>query len=172
MSKHLWAFGLVAVALSALVAVSTAGGARKAKGVSGKISVMAVWTGEEQKSFQAVLDGFKAANPDVSVTYTSAGDQLPTVRDVVEQLVINSNTVLKAYRELEHEGLVSSRPGQGTFVLRTLAAVSLASHATLRRSLVRWLQSAREAGLDDESILAIFNTTFWDVRAAESEGTA
>jgi|SRR2546426_12066151 GntR family transcriptional regulator len=100
------------------------------------------------------------------------GDQLPTVRDVVEQLVINSNTVLKAYRELEHEGLVSSRPGQGTFVLRTLAAVSLASHAMLRRSLVRWLQSAREAGLDDESILAIFNTTFWDVRAAESEGTA
>jgi len=100
------------------------------------------------------------------------GDQLPTVRDVVEQLVINSNTVLKAYRELEHEGLVSSRPGQGTFVLRTLAAVSLASHAMLRRSLVRWLQSAREAGLDDERILAIFNTTFWDVRAAESEGTA
>ena len=100
------------------------------------------------------------------------GDQLPTVRDVVEQLVINPNTVLKAYRELEHEGLVSSRPGQGTFVLRTLAAVSLASHAMLRRSLVRWLQSAREAGLDDESILAIFNTTFWDVRAAESEGTA
>jgi len=79
MSKQLWALGLIAVALSALVAVSTAGGARKAKGVSGKISVMAVWTGEEQKSFQAVLDGFKAANPDVSVSYTSAGDQLPTV---------------------------------------------------------------------------------------------
>ena len=79
MSKHLWALGLVAVALSALVAVSTAGGARKAKGVSGTISVIAVWTGEEQKSFQAVLDGFKAANPDVNVSYTSAGDQLPTV---------------------------------------------------------------------------------------------
>jgi GntR family transcriptional regulator len=100
------------------------------------------------------------------------GDRLPTVREVVEQLVINPNTVLKAYRELEHEGLVSSRPGQGTFVLRTLAATSLASHAALRRSLVRWLQSAREAGLDDESILALFNTTFWDVQAAESEGTA
>ena len=45
----------------------------------------------------------------------SVGDQLPTVREVVERLVINPNTVLKAYRELEHEGLVSSRPGQGTF---------------------------------------------------------
>jgi GntR family transcriptional regulator len=100
------------------------------------------------------------------------GDRLPTVREVVEQLVINPNTVLKAYRELEREGLVSSRPGQGTFVLRTLAATSLASHAALRRSLVRWLQSAREAELDDESILALFNTTFWDTRIAESEGTA
>ena|SRR5579859_437650 len=100
------------------------------------------------------------------------GDRLPTVREVVEQLVINPNTVLKAYRELEREGLVSSRPGQGTFVVRTLAAVSLASHAALRRSLVRWLQSAREAELDDESILALFNTTFWDTRIAESEDTA
>ena len=100
------------------------------------------------------------------------GDQLPTVREVVERLAINPNTVLKAYRELEHEGLIASRPGQGTFVLRTLAATSLASHAALRRSLARWLQSAREAGLDDESIMALFNATFRDAKQAESEGTA
>lgn len=94
------------------------------------------------------------------------------MREVVERLVINPNTVLKAYRELEYEGLVSSRPGQGTFVLRTLALMSLSSHAFLRRGLVRWLQSAREAELDDESILALFNATLWDSRAAESEGRA
>jgi GntR family transcriptional regulator len=87
-------------------------------------------------------------------------------------LVINPNTVLKAYRELEHQELVVSRPGQGTFVIRTLGAVSLSSHAALRRSLIRWLQSAREAGLDDESILALFNTTLWESRMEESEGTA
>jgi GntR family transcriptional regulator len=97
------------------------------------------------------------------------GDQLPTVREVVEKLVINPNTVLKAYRELEHERLIASRPGQGTFVVRTLAGASLASHATLRRSLARWLQSAREAGLDEESILALFNTTFRDTQAVEEE---
>src|SRR5216683_2031777 len=97
------------------------------------------------------------------------GDQLPTVREVVEHLVINPNTVLKAYRELEHEGLVSSRPGQGTFVQRTLAATSLASHAALRRSLVRWLQSASEAGLDGESVLALFLSTF---QATQKEETA
>ena len=100
------------------------------------------------------------------------GDQLPTVREVVEKLVINPNTVLKAYRELEHEGLITSRPGQGTFITRTLVGASLASHAALRRSLARWLQSAREAGLDEESIQALFNATFRDTQAAEGEETA
>ena len=46
------------------------------------------------------------------------GDQLPTVKDVVARLAINPNTVLKAYRELEHAGLVGARPGVGTFVTR------------------------------------------------------
>jgi DNA-binding transcriptional regulator YhcF (GntR family) len=100
------------------------------------------------------------------------GDRLPTVREVVEQLVINPNTVLKAYRELEHQELVVSRPGQGTFVIRTLGPVSLASHAALRRGLKRWLQSAHEAGLDEESIVALFNATLWESRVQESEGTA
>jgi GntR family transcriptional regulator len=101
-----------------------------------------------------------------------AGDQLPTVREVVERLVINPNTVLKAYRELEREGLVASRPGQGTFVLRTLETSSPASHAALRRGLERWLRGAREAGLDEDSIWALFTTTFHQRDAAESEGTA
>jgi ABC-type glycerol-3-phosphate transport system substrate-binding protein len=46
--------------------------------VSGNIAIMGVWTGPEQESFQAVLDGFTEKNPDVTVKYTSAGDQLPT----------------------------------------------------------------------------------------------
>ncbi|QXJ24136.1 GntR family transcriptional regulator [Actinomadura graeca] len=88
------------------------------------------------------------------------GDQLPTVKDVVAQLAINPNTVLKAYRELEHEGLVAARPGVGTFVTRTLADASLAAHGPLRQDLRRWLAKARLAGLDDESIEALFMTTF------------
>jgi GntR family transcriptional regulator len=102
----------------------------------------------------------------------SVGDRLPTVREVVERLVINPNTVLKAYRELEHEGLVVSRPGQGTFIVRTLTPVSPKYYTVLRHSLVRWLESAREAGLDDESILALFNTTLRETRTVEGEGTA
>jgi GntR family transcriptional regulator len=88
------------------------------------------------------------------------GDQLPTVKDVVASLAINPNTVLKAYRELEGDGLVAARPGVGTFVTRTLADSSLAAHEPLRRDLGRWLDKARSAGLDEESIEALFTSTF------------
>src|SRR6476660_9360075 len=71
------------------------------------------------------------------------GDQLPTVKDVVARLAINPNTVLKAYRELEHDGLVGARPGVGTFVTRTLSDGSLAAHGPLRMDLQRWFAKAR-----------------------------
>jgi GntR family transcriptional regulator len=90
----------------------------------------------------------------------SEGDQLPTVKDVVAVLAINPNTVLKAYRELEHEGLVAARPGVGTFVTRTLTDNTLAAHGPLRASLEQWLTKARRAGLDEESIEALFLATF------------
>ena len=90
------------------------------------------------------------------------GDQLPTVKDVVGQLAINPNTVLKAYRELERDGLVSARPGVGTFVKRTLTDTTLSAHGPLRQDLQRWLAKARRAGLDDESIEALWGATFRD----------
>jgi GntR family transcriptional regulator len=92
------------------------------------------------------------------------GDQLPTVKDVVARLAINPNTVLKAYRELERDGLIAARPGIGTFVTRTLTDDSFAAHAPLRKDLERWLTRARLAGLDDESIEALFTSTFRAVR--------
>src|SRR4029450_1988626 len=75
------------------------------------------------------------------------GDRLPTIKTVVAQLAINPNTVLKAYRELEHEGLVQPRPGAGTFVLRTLTDDTVTAHEPLRADLRAWLDRAREAGL-------------------------
>jgi GntR family transcriptional regulator len=97
------------------------------------------------------------------------GDQLPKVKDVAAGLAINPNTVLKAYRELEYEGLAAARPGVGTFVTGTLAGTSLAAHGPLRHELQGWLGKARRAGLDDESIEALFLSTF---RSASEEGIA
>ncbi|MEV0128701.1 GntR family transcriptional regulator [Dactylosporangium sp. NPDC050688] len=88
------------------------------------------------------------------------GDRLPTVKEVVARVAINPNTVLKAYRELEYEGLVQARPGIGTFVTRTLSDDTLAAHEPLRADLRRWLADARGAGLDEESIEALFVSTF------------
>ena len=85
------------------------------------------------------------------------------------RLAINPNTVLKAYRELEHQGLAAPRAGIGTFVTQSLSDVSPAALGPLRGDLRRWLAKARRAGLDDESIEALFWDTF---RAAEAEVVA
>ncbi|MFB7511025.1 GntR family transcriptional regulator, partial [Streptomyces broussonetiae] len=61
----------------------------------------------------------------VRLGYLRQGDQLPRVKDVVAGLAINPNTVLKAYRELEHRGLVAGRRGVGTFVEGTVERVGL-----------------------------------------------
>jgi GntR family transcriptional regulator len=82
------------------------------------------------------------------------GDQLPSVRDVVEQVAINPNTVHRAYRELEHQGLVEGQAGRGTFVRRSLPGLTK-QHDALQRRLTAWLASARAAGLDDEAIEAM-----------------
>jgi DNA-binding transcriptional regulator YhcF (GntR family) len=96
------------------------------------------------------------------------GERLPTVKEVVAKVAINPNTVSKAYRELEYQGLVTARPGVGTFVTRTLADQSLAAHGSLREELRAWLDKARAAGLDDESIDALIATT---VRNPTKEST-
>lgn len=90
------------------------------------------------------------------------GEQLPKVREVAESLAINPNTVLKAYRQLELEDLVAARPGVGTFVKRSLAGPSKANQANqaaLRHELLGWLGRARIAGLDQEDVVALVETT-------------
>ena len=97
------------------------------------------------------------------------GDQLPTVKDVVASLAINPNTVLKAYRELERDGLVAARPGVGTFVTRTLTDASLAAHEPLRRDLDRWLdQGARGRARRREHRGAVPRAPFAAARAGHS----
>ncbi|WP_225098083.1 GntR family transcriptional regulator [Streptomyces sp. CoH27] len=82
------------------------------------------------------------------------GDRLPTAREVVEATAINPNTVLKAYRELEREGLVEARRGLGTFVRRSLGTAT--ADTALRAELEAWAGKAREAGLDRDDVAALF----------------
>ena len=94
--------------------------------------------------------------------FLQPGDQLPKVREVVAELAINPNTVLKAYRELEHKGLASGRPGTGTFIEASLTPVSLPELANLRSSLHRWLDDAAAAGLDDDGVVALVESALRD----------
>jgi GntR family transcriptional regulator len=99
------------------------------------------------------------------------GDQLPTVREVVASIAINPNTVLKGYRALEQEGLVVSRPGQGTFVKRTLGGMPPPDLSALRSDLLSWMERASAAGLDGESVLDLLMSTFRESQHDE-EATA
>ncbi len=97
------------------------------------------------------------------------GDRLPTAAQVVAKLAINPNTVLKAYRDLEREGLVRARPGLGTFVVASLPGSDPAVQARFFASMTGWLARARAAGLGPDDVEAIYRTAFRDCFA---EGVA
>ena len=105
----------------------------------------------------------------IRVGLLQVGDKLPTVKEVVTQLAINPNTVLKAYRELEHEGLVEGRQGVGTFVSRRPSGPPPGTQTKLARGLERWVETARDAGLDDEAIEALLRAV---LRAGDAARTA
>ncbi|GAA1942608.1 GntR family transcriptional regulator [Kitasatospora viridis] len=98
------------------------------------------------------------------------GDKLPTAKEVVAATAINPNTVLKAYRELEREGLVAPRPGLGTFVLRSLAREEGAADSPLRAELAQWAARARRAGLGREDVAALVASVV-EQEFAESGGS-
>ncbi|MFC4463870.1 GntR family transcriptional regulator [Streptomyces xiangluensis] len=83
------------------------------------------------------------------------GDRLPTAKEVAATSTVNPNTTLKAYRELEREGLVEPRPGQGTFVRRTLGRPETGTDSPLYVELVAWMSKAAGAGLEQEEVAAL-----------------
>ncbi|MGH9297101.1 MAG: GntR family transcriptional regulator [Acidimicrobiales bacterium] len=96
----------------------------------------------------------------VSLGLLRQGDQLPSVRDVVGQVTINPNTVHRAYRDLEQAGVVAGRPGVGTFVVAAASSATSPEHLrALSDELRRWMDKARHAGLDDESLSALISAT-------------
>jgi GntR family transcriptional regulator len=96
--------------------------------------------------------------------YLQEGDRLPTVKDVAADLVINPNTVVKAYRQLEHEGLAAGRPGQGTFITATSSPVPPHAQQAVRASLEQWFQAAEAAGFSDDAITALIAAVRRDTR--------
>ena len=96
--------------------------------------------------------------------------RLPAAREVVASLAINPNTVFKAYAELEREGLITSRPGQGTYVAAT-APIPIDGQVQrkLTRALESWFNAAVKAGVEREVALAMFTQA---LDSAYAEGVA
>lgn len=99
----------------------------------------------------------------------AVGEKLPTVKEVVAEVAVNPNTVMKAYWELEHEGLVEGRQGVGTFIVRRPNGPPPRTQIRLSRGLDRWVQTARAQGLDDESIESMLRDT---LRKSRLQGLA
>ena len=96
--------------------------------------------------------------------YLREGDRLPTVKEVAGDLAINPNTVVKAYRQLEHEGLAGGRPGQGTFITATPPAAPHDAQQALRSSLEQWFRDAEQAGLNDDAVTALIAVVRHDMK--------
>ncbi|MEU5343617.1 MULTISPECIES: GntR family transcriptional regulator [unclassified Streptomyces] len=99
------------------------------------------------------------------------GDQLPTAKDVAATSAVNPNTTLKAYRELDREGLVELRPGLGTFVRQSLALPQAGADSPLRGELEAWMDRAHEAGLEQEDVTALV-TSVMEERYAGTRAAA
>jgi GntR family transcriptional regulator len=97
------------------------------------------------------------------------GDKLPTAREVVASTAINPNTVLKAYRELEHEGLVDSRAGVGSFVRRTLGRVEAGLESPLGTDLRVWMHRARQADLERVDVEALVKAVMDEIFEPERD---
>src|SRR5689334_11185787 len=93
-----------------------------------------------------------------------AEDPLPSVRDLAGQMVFNSRAVSQAYGELEREGLIYVRRGQGTFVSSTIAPDRRARRALVRGVAERALIEARRNGLAVEELV----TMIWEVAAEDA----
>jgi GntR family transcriptional regulator len=97
------------------------------------------------------------------------GDQLPSVREVVTQITINPNTVHRAYRELEHQGVAEGRSGLGTFITsHARSFVGATNSENVEEDLHVWIRKARSAGMDDDNIANLLRTALQRVSRVSS----
>jgi GntR family transcriptional regulator len=106
---------------------------------------------------------------DVMLGRLQPGDQLPSVKEVVNALSVNPNTVVKAFSELEHQGMVVRRQGVGTFVAAAPPMASLGVAPRLLGSLARWVDRARQEGLSAEQIRMLLEVALDEPAASDDD---
>ncbi len=98
------------------------------------------------------------------------GDQLPSVRELAARLLVNPNTVARVYRELERDGLLETRRGQGTYISSNAAAMAESERRRLlSEKLADVATDVRTFGLSDEDALQLFRTILADEKRRRKE---
>ena len=103
--------------------------------------------------FEQLIEQIKAA---VSAGALKPGDQLPGIRPLAEELVVNPNTVAKAYRELEHEGVIELRQGAGAFVTAAARPARAEAMRAAQSVIGAAIGKLRQRGVADEEIRRLF----------------
>jgi len=106
---------------------------------------------------------------DVMLGRLRPGDQLPSVNEVVNALAVNPNTVVKAFGELEHQGMVVRRQGVGTFVAAAPPMASLGVAPRLLGPLAHWVDRARQEGLSAEQIRMLLEVALDEPVASDGD---
>ncbi|MBB6098819.1 DNA-binding transcriptional regulator YhcF (GntR family) [Deinobacterium chartae] len=86
----------------------------------------------------------------------SPGDKIPSARELAAQRMVNPNTVIRAYQELERDGFIVTRRGLGSFVSDDPARIRQACERLVASALDRALSELRELGLSDDRIAEAF----------------
>jgi GntR family transcriptional regulator len=99
------------------------------------------------------------------------GDQLPTIRKVAEELVMNPNTVVRAYRELEHEGVIELRHGSGAYIKESAGTRAKVIHKA-QAAVQSMIERLASLGLTEEELRRVFENELAQSRAEGRLGSA
>ena len=90
-----------------------------------------------------------------------AGEKIPSLRELAGQLRINPNTVMRAYQELERDGLTETRRGQGTFITNSTQKISEIKITLAREAVQELIHSMRNLGLDKQAVINLLEEGEW-----------
>ncbi|MCX5660685.1 MAG: GntR family transcriptional regulator [Planctomycetota bacterium] len=113
-----------------------------------------VATGSSVPIYRQVVEQVRLA---AATGRAKAGDALPSVRTLAEELVVNPNTIAKAYGELVREGIAEAQPGRGVFIAAKRSVYSRAERARrVEGALEEFIHEAVCLGMPEEEIRALF----------------
>ncbi len=99
------------------------------------------------------------------------GDRLPSVRGLAGEMKVNPTTIVKAYSELEHDGLVETRHGMGTFVSAERVDRRVEARSIVEQAAERLVVEARQLGVADEEVARIVQDTLNRVPKGGRDGS-